>query len=45
MLCLETVNCNDIKGASIAVFIISALNNTGLNPQICRAQTYDGAVT
>ena len=33
--------CDDIKGASIAVFIINALNYAGLNPQMCRAQTYD----
>ena len=40
---LEFVQCDDIKGASVAEFIINALNNTGLNPQMCRAQTYDGA--
>ena len=37
------MQCDDIKGASIAEFVINALNNSGLNPQVCRAQTYDGA--
>ena len=40
---LEFVQCDDIKGASIAEFIINALNNADLNPQMCRAETYDGA--
>ena len=40
---LEFVQCDVIKGTSIAEFIINALNNAGLNPQMCRAQTYDGA--
>ena len=40
---LEFVQCDDVKGASIAEFIINALNNAGLYPQMCRAQTYDGA--
>ena len=40
---LELVQCDDGKGASIAKFIINALNNAGLNPQMCRAHTYDGA--
>ena len=40
---LEFVKCNNIKGTSIAEFIINALNNTGLNPQMFRAQTYSGA--
>ena len=39
---LELVQCDDIKGARIAEFIISALNNAGLNPQIGPAQTCDG---
>ena len=37
------MQCHDIKGASIAEFIINGLNNGGLNPQMCRAQTNDGA--
>ena len=40
---LEFLQCDDIKRASIAEFIINALNNAGLNPQMCRAQTCDGA--
>ena len=32
---LEFVQCDDIKGASIVEFIINALNNAGLNPQMC----------
>ena len=40
---LEFVQCDDVKGASIAGFIINALNNAGLDPQMCRAQTCDGA--
>ena len=40
---LEFVQCDDVKGASIAEFIINALNNAGLYPQMCRAQTYNGA--
>ena len=39
---LEFVQCDDVKGASIAEFIINALN-AGLYPQMCRAQTNDGA--
>ena len=42
---LEFAHCDDIKGASIAEFINNALNNAGLNPQMCRAQTYDEPVT
>ena len=38
---LEFVQCDDIKGASIAEFIINALNNAGLYPQMCRAQTHE----
>ena len=38
---LEFVQCDDVKGANIAEFIINALNNAGLYPQMCRAQTYD----
>ena len=37
------MQCDDIIGASIAEFIINALNNAGLNPLMYRAQTYDGA--
>ena len=37
------MQCDDIKVASISEFIINALNNAGLNPQMRRAQTYDGA--
>ena len=37
------MQCHDIKGASIAEFIINGLNNGGLNPQMRRAQTNDGA--
>ena len=40
---LEFVQCDDIIGASIAEFIINALNNAGLNPLMYRAQTCDGA--
>ena len=40
---LEFVQCDDIKRVSIAEFTINALNNPGLNPKLCRAQTYDGA--
>ena len=40
---LEFVRCDDVKGANIAEFIMNALNNNGLYPQMCRAQTYDGA--
>ena len=39
---LEFVQCDDIIGASIAEFIINALNNAGLNPLMYRAQTCDG---
>ena len=35
---LEFVQCGD---ASIAEFIINALNNAGLYPQMCRAQTHE----
>ena len=38
---LEFVQCDDVKGASIAEFIINALNNAGLYPQMCRAQTHE----
>ena len=34
---LQLIQCDNIKGASIAEFIINALNNAGLNPQMCRA--------
>ena len=34
------MQCGD---ASIAEFIINALNNAGLYLQMCRTQTYDGA--
>ena len=40
---LEFVQCDNVKEASIAEFIINALNNAGLYPQMGRAQTYDGA--
>ena len=40
---LEFVQCDDVKGASITEFIINALSNAGLYPQMCPAQTYDGA--
>ena len=40
---LEFVQCDDIKRVSITEFIINALNNVGLNPQMCHAQTCDGA--
>ena len=36
---LEFAQCDDIKGASIAEFIINALNNGGFKPKMCRAQT------
>ena len=39
---LEFVQCDDTKGASIAEFIINALNDAGFNPQIYHAETYDG---
>ena len=39
----EYVACEDIKGKSIATYIIDILNNTGLDPKNCRSQTYDGA--
>ena len=31
---LEFEQCDDIKGASIAKFIVNALNNAGLNLQM-----------
>ena len=37
------MQCDNIKRVSIAEFIINALNSPGLNPKLCRAQTYDGA--
>ena len=37
------VACEDIKGKSIATYIIDILNNTGIDPKNCRSQTYDGA--
>ena len=40
---LEFVQCDDIKGASMEKFIINTLDNAGLYPGMCRAQTYDGA--
>ena len=40
---LEFVQCDDIKRVGIAEFIINVLNDPGLNPKLCRAQTYDGA--
>ena len=40
---LEFVQCDGIKGVSIAEFIIGTFNNAALNLQMCRAQTYDGA--
>ena len=40
---LEIVQCDDVKGASIADSIIDTLNNAGLYPQMCRGQTFDGA--
>ena len=39
---LEFVQCDDTKGASIAEFIINALNDDSFNPQIYHAETYDG---
>ena len=39
---LELVPCDDVKGASIAEFIINVLYNAGLYPYMCRTQTYDG---
>ena len=39
----EFVQCDDVKRASIAEFIISALNNAGLYLQMCCTQTYDEA--
>ena len=40
---LEFVQCDDVKGVRIAEFIINTLNNAGLYPQMCCAQTYNGA--
>ena len=40
---LRFMQCDDFKRVSIAEFIINALNNASLNPQMCRAQTNDGA--
>ena len=40
---LEFVQCDNSKGASIAKFIINALNNAGLYPQMCCTQIYNGA--
>ena len=37
------MQCADIKGASIAEFIINASGNACLNPQMRRSQTCDGA--
>ena len=40
---LEYVSCDDIKGSSIATFLIKTLKNVDLDPMICRSQTYDSA--
>ena len=37
------MQCDNVKGANIAEFIINALNNAGLYSQMCHAQTYDEA--
>ena len=40
---LEYVDCDDIKGRSIANFLINTIKNANLDPLMCRSQTYDGA--
>nr|XP_054760699.1 52 kDa repressor of the inhibitor of the protein kinase-like [Lytechinus pictus] len=40
---LEYVKCEDITGKSIADYIIKCVINVGLDPMMCRSQTYDGA--
>ena len=39
----EFVQCEDIKGNSIAKYIIDAISNAGLDTKYYRSQTYDGA--
>ena len=40
---LEYVHCEDIKGTSIANYLITTLKDAGLDVLMCRSQTYDGA--
>ena len=40
---LEYVSCDNIKGRSIATFLINTLKNGNLGPMMCRSQMYDGA--
>ena len=40
---LQYIQCESITGENIAKSIIECLNNVGLDPKKCRAQTYDGA--
>ena len=40
---LEYVRCEDIKGMSIANYLITTLKDAGLDVMMCRSQTYNGA--
>ena len=40
---LEYVICDDIKGRSIATFLINILTNVNLDSMMCRSQTYNDA--
>ena len=40
---VEYIELDTCTGAAISSAIVKALTNMGLDPQMCRAQTYDGA--
>lgn len=40
---LEFIECESCTGQQICEHIVTCLRNLGLNPELCRAQTYDGA--
>ena len=40
---VEFVACEDIRGAAICQNLLDCLERLHLDPQLCRAQTYDGA--
>ena len=40
---VEFVACTSVKGEDLCMHILSTLQRLGLDPNTCRAQTYDGA--
>ena len=40
---MKYVRCHNIKGNTIAKYIIDTVTNVGLDTLLCRSQTYDAA--